>query len=306
MHVAITGSSGFIGTALRRALTADGHRVSRLVRRAASGPDEISWDPAAGVLDPAALTGVDAVVNLAGAGIGDKRWTDAYKQELLDSRIGTTTLLSKTMAAMDAPPPVLLSASAIGIYGDRGDQVLTETSAPGSGFLAEICTKWEAATETASSAGIRVAHLRTGIVLSRDGGAMTKMLPLFRLGLGGKMGNGRAYWSWISLEDEVEAIRFLLDHPVSGPVNLTGPEPATNAEFTRALGAVLRRPTLLPVPSFGPKLLLGGELADALLFTSARVVPQALTDAGYHFRHPDLASALRSAIGVPEPVKAAS
>jgi uncharacterized protein (TIGR01777 family) len=306
MHVAVTGSSGLLGSALRRALTAEGHRVSRLVRRPSTGPDEISWDPAAGVLDPAALAGVDAVVNLAGAGIGDKRWTDAYKRELLDSRVVTTTLLARTMAAMDTPPAVLLSASAIGIYGDRGDQVLTETSAPGTGFLAEICTQWEAATEPASAAGIRVAHLRTGIVLSREGGALNKMLPLFRMGLGGKMGNGRAYWSWISLEDEIGAIRFLLDNPVSGPVNLTGPEPATNAEFTRTLGAVLHRPTLLPVPSFGPKLLLGGELAEALLFTSARVVPQALADAGYTFRHPDLASALRSALGVAEPVKAAS
>jgi len=306
MHVAVTGSSGLLGTALRRALTAEGHRVSRLVRRPSTGPDEISWDPAAGVLDPAALAGVDAVVNLAGAGIGDKRWTDAYKRELLDSRVVTTTLLARTMAAMDTPPAVLLSASAIGIYGDRGDQVLTETSAPGTGFLAEICTAWEAATEPASAAGIRVAHLRTGIVLSREGGALNKMLPLFRMGLGGKMGNGRAYWSWISLEDEIGAIRFLLDNPVSGPVNLTGPEPATNAEFTRTLGSVLHRPTLLPVPSFGPKLLLGGELAEALLFTSARVVPQALADAGYAFRHPDLASALRSAIGAAEPVKAAS
>ena len=306
MHVAVTGSSGLLGTALRRALTAEGHRVSRLVRRPSAGPDEISWDPVAGVLDPAALAGVDAVVNLAGAGIGDKRWTDAYKRELLDSRVLTTSLLARTMAAMDTPPAVLLSASAIGIYGDRGDQVLTETSTAGTGFLADICRAWEAATEPAEAAGIRVAHLRTGIVLSREGGALTKMLPLFRMGLGGKMGNGRAYWSWISLEDEIGAIRFLLDNPVSGPVNLTGPEPATNAEFTRTLGSVLHRPTLLPVPSFGPKLLLGGELAEALLFTSARVVPQALADAGYSFRHPDLASALRSAIGMSEPVKAAS
>jgi len=215
---------------------------------------------------------------------------------LLDSRTRTTSLLATSIAAADNGPKVLLSGSAIGVYGERGDQVLTEQSDAGTGFLADICRQWEAATEPAEAAGVRVTHLRTGVVLSRSGGALAKMLPLFKLGLGGKMGNGRAYWSWISLADEVGAIEFLLDHPVSGPVNLTAPEPATNAELTRVLGRVLHRPTLLPVPSFGPKLLLGGELADALLFTSARVMPQALLDAGYRFRHPDLASALSAAL----------
>lgn len=296
MHVAVTGSSGLIGTALCRALEADGHRVGRLVRRPAAGPGEISWDPAGGRLDAADLVGVDAVVNLAGAGIGDKRWTDAYRRELIDSRVKGTTLLAETLAAMATPPQVLVSGSAIGYYGERGDTVLTEQSGPGQGFLAELCLQWEGATAAAEAAGVRVAHVRTGVVLSASGGALGKMLPLFKFGLGGKMGSGRAYWSWISLADEVGALQFLLDHPLRGAVNLTAPTPATNAELTKALGKALHRPTLLPVPAFGPKLLLGSELADALLFTSARVVPQALLDAGYRFRHPDLAAALRAAI----------
>ena len=297
MHVAVSGASGLIGTALCQSLVRSGHQVSRLVRRPSARAEEISWDPAGGTLDPSRLEGVDAVVNLSGAGIGDKRWTDAYKRELLDSRVATTSLLAGTIARMDRKPQVLLSGSAIGIYGERGDQVLTEQSDAGSGFLADICQQWEAATSAASEAGVRVAHLRTGVVLAEGGGALGKMLPLFRFGLGGKMGNGRAYWSWISLADEIGAIEFLLEQPVSGAVNLTAPAPATNAEFTKALGQALHRPTLLPVPSFGPKLLLGGELADALLFTSARVMPQALLDAGYRFRHPDLASAFQAVLG---------
>ncbi len=297
MHVAVSGSSGLIGTALCQSLVRSGHQVSKLVRRTATRPDEVPWDPSAGTLDPAALEGTDAVVNLSGAGIGDKRWTDVYKRELLDSRVATTSLLADTIARMDRKPQVFLSGSAVGIYGERGDQALTEQSDAGSGFLADICRQWEDATTAASEAGVRVAHLRTGVVLADRGGALGKMLPLFRFGLGGKMGNGRAYWSWISLADEVGAIEFLLEQPVSGAVNLTAPAPATNAEFTKALGQALHRPTLLPVPSFGPKLLLGGELADALLFTSARVVPQVLLDAGYRFRHPDLASAFHYVLG---------
>lgn len=301
MHVVIAGSSGLIGTALTAALERAGHRVSRLVRRPVQAPDEIRWDPAAGTVDAAALAGVDAAVNLAGAGIGDKRWNAERKRELLDSRTKPTALLAETLARLDAPPKVLLSGSAIGYYGERGDQVLTEQSGPGEGFLPELCLEWEAATAAAEQAGIRVAHLRTGLVLSAQGGAMGKMLPLFRFGLGGRMGSGRDYWSWISLADEVAAIQFLLEAPVHGGVNLTGPAPVTNAEFTRELGRALRRPTLLPVPSFGPKLLLGPELADALLFTSARVVPAALTDSGYRFRHADLASALQAVVRGDDP-----
>lgn len=292
MHVVIAGSSGLIGTALATALTHAGHRVSRLVRRAAQAPGEITWDPVAGTIDTAALEGVDAAVNLAGAGIGDARWSAERKRELVDSRIRTTDVLARTLASLDRPPRVLLSGSAIGYYGERGDQLLTEQSGPGEGFLVDLCTQWEAATAPAEAAGIRVAHLRTGLVVSAKGGAMGKMLPLFRLGLGGRMGSGRAYWSWIHLADEVAAIAFLLDAPVRGAVNLTAPQPVTNAEFTRELARALHRPALLPVPSFGPKLLLGSELAEALLFCSARVVPDALATAGYRFRHADLASAL--------------
>ncbi|MEZ5266161.1 MAG: TIGR01777 family oxidoreductase [Acidimicrobiales bacterium] len=292
MHVVIAGSSGLIGTALTTALTHAGHRVTRLVRRPAQNPAERTWDPAGGTIEHGALDGVDAVVNLAGAGIGDKRWSDERKRELVDSRIGTTDLLARTIAAADTPPAVFLSGSAIGFYGERGDQVLTEQSAAGEGFLADLCRRWEAATEPAAAAGVRAAHLRTGLVVSSKGGAMGKMLPLFKFGLGGRMGSGRDYWSWIHLADEVAAIAFLLDNPVHGAVNLTAPNPVTNAEFTKELGRALRRPTLLPVPAFGPKLLLGPELAEALLFCSARVVPDALSTAGYRFRHPDLAGAL--------------
>ena len=294
--IAITGSSGLIGSALRQRLDQGGHRVLRLVRGEATGPEDRVWDPAAGRLDPAALEGVDAVVNLAGAGIGDRRWSAEQKRLLADSRVHGTTLLAETMAAMTTPPPVLLSGSAIGYYGDRGDQLLTESSEPGRSFLSQLCLSWEAATAAAEQAGVRVAHLRTGIVLDRAGGALAKMLPLFRFGLGGRMGSGRDYWSWISLQDEVEAMVFLLTNEVRGAVNLTAPNPATNAELTRALAAAVHRPALVPVPRFGPRLLLGAELADALLFTSARVSPQALLDAGYPFHHPDLASALQAAL----------
>ncbi len=291
MHIVIAGSSGLVGTALRHSLQADGHRVTRLVRRAPSAADELQWDPDVGTLDGTGLAGADAIVNLAGAGIGDARWNEDRKRVLVESRTRTTALLAETIAGIDERPGVLLSGSAIGYYGDRGDQVLTEQSDPGDDFLADLCQQWEAATGPAESAGVRVAHLRTGMVLAPYGGALAKMLPLFKFGVGGRMGSGRAYWSWISLADEVGAIRFLLDRPVRGAVNLTAPNPVTNAEFTKTLGGALHRPTLLPVPSFGPKLLLGGELAEALLFTSARIVPAVLTDAGYSFQHPDLADA---------------
>ncbi|CAN5851861.1 TIGR01777 family oxidoreductase [soil metagenome] len=276
MDVVISGSHGLIGQALVHSLEADGHRAIRLVRGdgggSESGRASVRWDPANGEIDRAGLEGADAVVHLAGEGIADARWTDAHKRRVLESRTRGTTLLAEALADLDAKPKVLLSGSAVGYYGDRGDEELTETSPPGDLFLSEVCTAWEAATRPAADAGIRVACVRTGIVLSADGGALAKQLPLFKFGLGGKLGSGRQYQSWISIDDHIGALRCLLDHDVRGPVNLTAPAPVTNATFTDALGAVLRRPTFLPIPSFGPKLLLGSELAHELLFASQRVL----------------------------------
>jgi uncharacterized protein len=294
MRVIISGASGLIGSALSKELRSSGHEVVALVRRAPSA-GEIQWDPAAGSLPADALDGADAVVHLAGAGIGDHRWTDAYKREVLDSRVRSTTLLAERIAAARTKP-VFLSGSAIGAYGASDDRELDEHSPFGTGFLAGVCQHWEAAAAPAVEAGARVAFLRTGIVLSTKGGALKKMLPLFRLGVGGKFGKGSQWQSWISLDDEVGAITYLLTEPVSGPVNLTAPNPVTGAQFAKALGAALHRPAVMPVPSFGPKLLLGGELADALLFTGQRVLPRALQRAGYQFRHPQLDTALAAVL----------
>lgn len=297
MHVGITGASGLIGTALGEHLRAGGHETTAFVRRSPAA-GEIGWDPNAGRLDASDLAGLDAVVHLAGAGIGDHRWTDEYKRTLMDSRVDGTTLISDRMAELGSDGPrVLLSGSAIGFYGDRGDEVVDETSPSGDGFLAEICRAWEASTASAQSAGIRVAHLRTGIVLSRDGGALAKMLPLFKFGAGGRFGSGDQWMSWISIDDEVRAIEHLLTAEIDGPVNLTAPHPVRNAEFADTLGSVLRRPTFLPVPRFGPKLLLGGELADALLFDGQHVEPGVLrADENFSFAHPDLTTALRAVL----------
>jgi uncharacterized protein (TIGR01777 family) len=298
MRVGITGASGLIGTALTAHLTSNGHEAVAFVRRPASTPSQISWDPAAGRLDAKDLDGLDAVVHLAGAGIGDKRWSDGYKREILESRTKSTGLLAARMAELDRKPTVFLSGSAIGIYGGtRGDEELDETSSYGSGFLADVCKDWEAATEAAESAGIRTAHLRTGIVLSPEGGALKKQLPLFKFGLGGRFGSGRQWQSWISITDEVRAIAHLLTSSLSGPVNLTAPTPVTNTDFTRILAGVVKRPAMLPIPGFGPKLLLGSELADALLFTGQRVVPNALVKDGFVFAHPTLDVALRNLLG---------
>ncbi len=291
MRVLVSGSSGLIGTALKRHLRSTGHEVVTLVRRPA-GDGEHRWDPPAGRLPVAAFDGVDAVVNLCGAGIGDRRWTGAYKRELSDSRLVPTALLAETMASLEHPPRALLSGSAIGWYGPRGDEELTESSPPGSGFLAALCRDWEGATAPAQRAGIRVAHLRTGLVLTAAGGALAKQLPLFRVGLGGRFGSGRQWWSWITADDHVAAVTHLLGADVEGPVNLTAPHPVTNAEFTRVLAGVLRRPGLVPIPRFGPALLLGGELADALLYTGQRVVPGALQQSGFPFSHPEVEAAL--------------
>ena len=293
LTVAVSGSSGLIGSALLERLRQDGHTVVPMVRRPAKDV-EIHYDPRNGVLDPESLVGVDAVVHLAGAGIGDRRWTDRYRREILESRTLSTSLIAEAMASVAnrGGPRVLLSGSAIGFYGATGDEELNERSTAGDGFLADVCRAWEAATSPAEDAGVRVVHLRTGIVLSPRGGALKKLLPLFRFGLGGRMGSGRQWQSWISLDDEVGAIVFLLTADISGAVNLTAPAPVTNAEFTKVLASTLSRPALVPVPSFGPKLLLGGELADALLFTGQRVLPERLTDAGYSFEHPTLSEAL--------------
>ncbi|MGH9018319.1 MAG: TIGR01777 family oxidoreductase [Acidimicrobiales bacterium] len=292
MRIAVTGASGLIGRALVTALGEAGDDVRPLVRRQ-SGPGEIGWDPTAGRLDPRALAGIDAVVHLAGAGIGDRRWTDARKQIVLRSRVESTALLARTVASMDNPPKAMVSASAIGYYGDRGDETLTETSAAGSGFQAEVCQAWEQATAPAESAGIRVVHLRSAVVLSRRGGALGRQLPLFRLGLGGRLGSGRQWLSWISLRDEVAVIRRAIDDAgLVGPVNAAAPAPVTNREFTRALGRALHRPAVLAVPPVVLRLVLGRDLADELLLGSVRVVPAKLTEARFPFEDPRLDSAL--------------
>jgi uncharacterized protein (TIGR01777 family) len=295
MRILMSGASGLIGTALSSHLAADGHTVTRLVRREAK-TDEIKWDPAAGVLDPAAFDGCDAVINLSGAGIGDKRWSDDYKKELLASRLQATELLAGTMAALDVPPSVFLSGSAVGWYGDRGDERLDELSTPGDDFLSDVCVQWEAATVAAEKAGIRTVHLRSGMVLSRKGGALKKQLPLFKLGLGGRFGNGHQWQSWISIDDEVGAITHLLSAEICGAVNLTAPNPVTNSEFTSTLAKVLHRPAVLPIPTFGPKLLLGGELVETLLLNGQRVSPTALQRSGYEFHHATLDVALRAVL----------
>ena len=299
MRIAVTGSSGLIGSRLVPALVEDGHDVLRLVRRTPRTADEHRWDPQHQRIDPTLLADVDAVVNLAGTGVGDKRWSEKRKREILRSRVDATTTVSTALAAAAAADPgrerVLLSASAVGFYGDTGDRVVRENAPAGTDFLAHVCEQWETATAPAEQAGIRVVKLRTGLVLGR-GGLLGKLAPLFRLGLGGRLGSGEQYWPWISLTDEVDAIRFLLTAPVSGPVNLTGPAPVTNAEFTRALGQVLRRPAVLPAPGFALRTALG-EFAPVGVLAGQRAVPAALEAAGFTWSHPDVTSALRSALG---------
>jgi uncharacterized protein (TIGR01777 family) len=299
MDVVVSGASGLIGTALRRSLAGDGHRVIALVRRAPASADEIRWDPTGGELDPGALEGADAVVHLAGAGIADKRWTPERKRLVLESRTKGTGLLAGALAKLDRPPAAFVSGSAVGYYGDGGDEILTEESPRGDVFLSELCEAWEAAAAPAADAGIRTARIRTGLVLTSEGGPLAKLLPLFKLGVGGRMGGGREWWSWISLTDHVRAMRFLIDHDVSGPVNLTAPNPVRNAELTKVLGRVLHRPTLFPVPSFGPKLLLGKDLAHQLLFLSQRITPTVLEGSGFTFEHADVETGLRAELNRP-------
>jgi len=299
VNVVVTGSSGLIGSALVEALERRGDRVTRLVRKS-PGVGEARWDPDSGDIDVAAIEAQDAVVHLAGVGIGDSRWSDAHKAAVLSSRVKGTTLIARTLAGLSRRPSVLVSSSAVGYYGDRGDEVLTEESGPGKGFLTEVCEQWEGATAPAADAGVRVAHLRTGIVLSPDGGALKQMLLPFKLGLGGRIGSGQQWWSWISIDDELGAImRTIDDDSIRGPVNLTAPEPVTNEQFTRTLNRVLRRPTLLPTPTFALKAMFGGEAVDEMFLAGQRAVPARLEAAGYDFRHRGLEGALRQLLGKP-------
>ncbi|MDE0032929.1 MAG: TIGR01777 family oxidoreductase [Deltaproteobacteria bacterium] len=296
MKILVTGASGLVGSALVPFLAGAGHEVARLGRTAPEAGD-IRWDPEAGVLEPAALEGFDGVVHLAGDNIATGRWTAEKKRRIRESRVKGTSLLAAALAGLELPPRVLVSASAIGFYGDRGDEELIEGSAAGSGFLSEVCREWEAATEAAEGKGIRVAHARLGVVLSKDGGALAKMLTPFRLGAGGVIGNGRQYMSWITLDDTVAAIGHLLStESAAGPMNVVAPAPVTNGEFTRTLGRVLRRPTLFPMPGFAARLAFG-EMADALLLASTRVKPTGLLDSGYAFRHGSLEEGLRHVLG---------
>ncbi|MFI7589521.1 TIGR01777 family oxidoreductase [Spongisporangium articulatum] len=297
MRIVITGSHGLIGSALVTALRASGHDVVKLVRSRPQAPDEVQWDPTGfvggplGSIDTDALGVVDAAVNLAGAGVGDKRWNDGYKREIHDSRtVGTATLVA-ALTAMDPLPKVLVSGSAQGVYGDRGDEVLTEDSAPGESFLADVVLDWEAAARPAAEAGIRVVHPRTSLVMAPHGGAFQPLARLIKLGLGGPLGNGKQWWSWITLPDTVAALQHMLDSDLSGPVNLASPEPARNRELIGALAAALHRPALLPAPSFALRAAVG-EFAGEIL-ASARLSPQKLTDSGFGFAHPTVESAAR-------------
>ena len=299
MRIAVTGSSGLIGTALSEALRQRGDQLQRIVRSVSrtTSDEDVVWDIEHGVLNGQRLEGADAVVHLAGENIASGRWTARRKQRILESRTGSTSLLARTLAGLHHKPRVLACASAIGIYGDRGDELLSEESEPGTTFLARVCQQWEAAAQVAADAGIRLVHLRFGMVLSTEGGALPKMLTPFRLGLGGPIGNGRQFMSWVAIDDVVGAIEHVLDHDaVRGPVNIVAPQPVTNREFATVLGKVLRRPAVLPLPAPVVRLLMG-EMADELLLASARVVPGRLEQSGYTFRYDRLEAALRALLG---------
>ncbi|TSB20849.1 TIGR01777 family oxidoreductase [Streptomyces benahoarensis] len=293
MRIAITGSTGLIGSALVRSLRADGHTPVRLVRRPPAAPDEVRWDPRRQEVDVAGLAGCEAVVHLAGAGVGDHRWTAAYKREIRDSRVRGTAAVATALASLDAPPRVFVCGSAIGYYGDTGSRRTDETAPAGEGFLPEVCVDWEDAAAPAAEAGIRTAFARTGLVVARSGGAWGRLFPLFRLGLGGRLGNGSQYWSFISLHDHIAALRHLIDGDLAGPVNLTAPEPVTNREVTAAMGRVLHRPTPFPVPAAALKLALGEFAGDVL--GSQRVIPRRLLKSGFTFAHPGIEGAIRAA-----------
>ncbi len=289
-RIAVTGATGMIGSALVGHLKSEGHTVQKLVRRPVVSSDEIAWDPKAGTIDLAALEGVDAIIHLAGANVGDRRWTKRYKAEILNSRLlGTNTIAT---AVSQLKPSVFISASAIGWYGETGNRAVTENDRPGDDFLATVCKEWESAADLAGD--VRTVKLRTGLVLEPTSGALGKMLPLFRFGLGGKLGSGKQWWSWITLHDQIKAICYLLENQIEGAVNLTSPNPATNQEFTSALARAMRRPALFPVPGFALKLVLGGFSSEIL--GSKRVIPKKLTDAGFQFDFPHLAPALAELI----------
>jgi uncharacterized protein (TIGR01777 family) len=298
VEVLVTGASGFIGSALTTALAAAGHRPVAALRggNVPTGVDAIAWDPEAGTVDSAALEGIGAAVHLAGAGIGDRRWTPARKALVVESRTRGTHLLASALAGLGRKPTVLVSSSAVGYYGDRGADLLTEAAGAGDDFAARLCVEWEEAAQPVRDAGIRLVTIRTGIVLGR-GGMLQRVLPAFRFGLGGRLGSGRQYLSWISLVDEVAAILYALDHPaLAGPANLTAPKPVTNAEFTATLGRVLHRPTLLPTPLAPLRALYGSELVETLLLGSQRALPDALAAAGFEFTLPTLEGALSAVI----------
>ncbi len=298
MHVAVTGSHGLIGSALGDALATAGHRVTRVVR-SRPGAGELHWDPVGAVIDADGLRGVDAVVHLAGESIASVRWTEEKKRRIRDSRVQGTRLLAETLAALPDGPRTLVCASGAHYYGDRGDEVLTEASGPGTGFLADVCRQWEAAADPAREAGVRVTHHRNGVVLHPRGGALRVQSPLFRLGLGGRLGSGEQYMSWLHLEEVVRILVHALESPgLVGPVNTAAPTPVTNAEFTRTLAGVLGRPALLSVPRLGPRLALG-EMADELLFASLRMRPERLERDGYAFAYPQLEGALRQLLARP-------
>ncbi len=294
MKLALSGASGLIGSALAPALRDAGHDVITLVRGEAAGPGEARWDPVAGTIDRPSLDGVEAIVHLAGENIG-KRWTRETRERVLGSRVDGTTLLAETAATLEPRPAALVCASAVGYYGDRGDEVLTEHSSRGSGFLADVVDAWERAAEPARAAGIRTVHLRQGIVLSRHGGALQKLLTPFKLGLGGRVGSGRQWWSWVGLEDVVGAYLFALDHELEGPVNVSAPGIVTNRELTRALGRALHRPTVFPLPAFAVKALFG-QMGEEMLLGGQRTEPAALTAAGFAFRRPEIEAALEQAL----------
>jgi uncharacterized protein (TIGR01777 family) len=294
MKILISGASGFIGSHLAPFLEGQGHEMIKLVRHENLGSNEIHWHPMKGILDPASVENIDAAIHLSGESIGSLRWTEKKKQAIRDSRVKSTQLLAKTFAKLKHPPKIWLNASAVGFYGNRGNEVLMEESGPGNNFLAEVCREWENAAEEAANMGIRIVFLRFGVVLSKDGGVLKNMLLPFKAGLGGKLGSGQQYMSWVALDDLISAVSFILtDSNLQGPVNVSAPNPVTNAEFTEALGKALNRPAKLGVPAFALKMILG-EVADEMLLSSCRAVPQKLNLANYSFAYPDLASAFHS------------
>lgn len=301
--VIVTGASGLVGTPLCENLAAAGWHVVRAVRREAKAPDEVMWNPQTGDIDKAGFEGAAAVVHLAGENIAESRWSDSFKQKILHSRTKGTLLIAETLASLERKPEAFVCASAIGYYGDRGDDVMTEASAPGDDFLADVCVQWEASCQPARDAGIRTANTRIGVVLSPKGGALAQMLLPFKLGAGGTIGSGRQYMSWIALDDLARGLQTVVETPeLSGPVNLVAPQPVTNREYTKTLGAVLNRPTFLPVPVFALRLRFG-EMVDALLLASTRVAPTALERAGFEFRYGQLEPALRHLLGRDESAK---